>query len=147
MTTFQRESFADVIDEIKPLLEKHWQEIAHFKDIPLAPNWAGYEAAEKAGSLRIYTARKDELIGYGVFFIGNMHYATTKIATQDILFLLPEHRQGGVGYRLIRFCDEQLNAEGAQAVYHHVKHEVCDFGPLLKRMGYVAVDTIYGRRF
>jgi GNAT superfamily N-acetyltransferase len=145
--SYGQELLSDIVEELKPLLERHWEEIAHFKDVPLAPNWAAYDRAEKSGSLRVYTARKDgALIGYGVFFIGNMHYSTTKIATQDVLFLLPEHRQGGVGYRLIRFCDEQLNAEGAKVVYHHVKHAICDFGPLLERMGYVAVDTIYGRK-
>ncbi len=145
MKTYAREQMRDVLDEIKPLLTKHWEEIAHYQDIPLDPNWAGYAAASIAGSLRIFTVREDKvLIGYAVFFIGNLHYKSTKIATQDILFVLPEHR-GLTGARLIKYCDEQLKAEGAQAVYHHVK-KAHDFGPLLERMGYEAVDVVYGRR-
>lgn len=146
MKAYARESMEQVIGEIKPLLEKHWREIAHYQDIPLDPDYAAYGRADAVGSLRIFTVRDEGLlVGYAVFFIGNLHYQSTKIATQDILFVLPEHR-GLTGARLILYCDEQLQAEGAQAVYHHVK-KAHDFGPLLKRMGYEAVDVVYGRRF
>ncbi len=146
MTTYQRESIAQVRGDIEPLLVKHWEEIARFKDMPLDPHWAGYYAAEANGVLRVFTARRDgALLGYGVFFKGNLHYISSLIFTQDIFFVLPQNR-GLVGARLLMFCDEQLSAEGAQAVYHHVKKSH-DFGPVLERMGYEAVDTIYGRRF
>ena len=95
----------------------------------------------------MYTVRKDrELIGYGVFFLGpNRHYKQSIQAAQDILFVHPAYRFGRIGYRLIAFCDEQAKAEGAQAIYHHVK-AAHDFGPLLKRLGYETVDLIYARR-
>ena len=145
MTTFQRETFAQVIEEIKPLLDKHWEEIAHFHDIALDPNYAMYRKAEEAGKLRVFTARKDgALVGYAVFITGNLHYQSTSTAMQDILFLLPEHR-GFTGYRLIKFADSELAKEGVQITYHHVK-VAHDFGPLLERMGYVPVDIIYARR-
>lgn len=143
MTTFHVEHAADVMAEIKPLLDKHWCEIAHFKDVPLDPDYDAYLLAERRGVLRIFTARTDRLIGYAVFFIGNLHYKTSRIATQDILFLLPEFR-GFTGYRLIRFCDEELTKEGIDVIYHHVKLKH-DFSPLLIHQGYVAVDTIYAR--
>lgn len=146
MTVYQRETLADVREDISPLLVKHWEEIARFKDVPLDPNWDGYAAAERNGVLRVFTARRDgALLGYGVFFRGNLHYRSSVLFTQDIFFVLPQHR-GIVGARLLRYCDEQLQAEGAQAVYHHVKTHL-DWGPVLERMGYEKVDTIYGRRF
>lgn len=145
MKTFARESVAQVLDEIKPLLEKHWEEIAHFKDIPLDPDYSAYENGEKAGRIRVFTARHDGvLVGYAVFYLGNLHYKSTATAAQDILFVLPEHR-GMTGYRLIEYCDNQLRSEGIKVVYQHVK-VAHDFGPLLKRMGYVAVDNLYARR-
>jgi N-acetylglutamate synthase-like GNAT family acetyltransferase len=57
----------------------------------------------------------------------------------------PEYRSTGAGPDLIRYCDEQLRADGCQAVYHHVK-AAHNFGPLLKRMGYELVDLIYAKR-
>ena len=145
MKTYQRETVAHVMDEIKPLLEKHWEEIAHFKDIPLDPDYSVYTQAEMFDKIRVFTVRCDSvLIGYAVFYIGSLHYKSTKTATQDILFLLPEHR-GLTGCRLIEYCDNQLKSEGIEVVYQHVK-VAHDFGPLLRAMGYEEVDTIWAKR-
>ena len=143
---YQRESVAAVFEEIKPLLALHWEEIAHYQDIPLDPDYDSYLALDKTGRIRVYTVRKEGvLIGYSVFFLGNLHYRSTKIASQDILFVLPEYRGGGVGFRFIRYCDTQLESEGVTVVYHHVKVKH-DFGRLLVHLGYEPIDTIYGRR-
>ena len=135
---------ADLFSETIPILEKHYLEIAHYQDIELNPDWDFYLSAPQ---VRVYTVRKDrELIGYGVFFLGpNRHYKQSIQAAQDILFVHPAYRFGRIGYRLIAFCDEQAKAEGAQAIYHHVK-AAHDFGPLLRRQGYEMVDVIYARR-
>ena len=148
MTTYAREPYAAVIDEIKPLLHEHWQEIATYQDIPLDPDYPAYEMAEQHGRLRIFTARRDGvLVGYGVLFVGNLHYKSSRIATQDILFVLPEHRLGRVGFGLVRFLDAQLKAEGVQVVYQHVKLAHPALGRVLSHVGYEPVETIYARRF
>lgn len=143
MIEFARELVSDVEDEIKPLLSAHWQEIAHYLDIPLDPDWEFYRTAK---TIRVYTARANRvLVGYAVFFISpNRHYKASIQAVQDILFVLPEYR-GRTGFRLIRYCDEQLKLEGAQVVYQHVKVKH-DFGPLLKTLGYEPVDIIHAKR-
>lgn len=132
-------------EEALPLLDLHYKEIAHYLDIPLKPNFEGYFNAEDSGALRVFTARKEgKLIGYAIFFLKhNLHYSSSLQAAQDILFLHPGHR--GTGGRFIKWCDTQLQAEGVQAVYHHVK-AAHNFGPLLERMGYSLVDHIYARR-
>jgi GNAT superfamily N-acetyltransferase len=142
--TYQREQVSDVLSEIKPLLEMHWREIAHYQDIPLEPDWTAYK--EHPG-VRVFTARlNNELTGYVVFILSrSKHYQSSFQAHQDILYLHPEHRAGRTGYKLIKYCDEQLRAEGVQVVYHHAK-VAKDFGRLLMAIGYEAVDTIYGRR-
>jgi GNAT superfamily N-acetyltransferase len=146
---FQRETLTEaILDEAMPLLEMHYKEIAHYLDIPLVPDRAQYLKMEELGSLRLFTIRDDAgtFHGYAVYFVRhNIHYSTSKQAVQDILFLNPEHRKGRVGYRFIAWCDEQLKLEGVQVVYHHVK-TAHNFGPMLERMGYQAIDIIYGRR-
>jgi GNAT superfamily N-acetyltransferase len=126
-----------------------WQEVAHYGDIPLAPDWSMYRAMEDSGALRCYTARlHGELIGYAVFFVRqNMHYSFSKQAVQDVLFVDKHYRRGTVGTRLIRYADAMLQGESVQVVYHHVKNKPeLDFGPLLKRLGYEPIDTIWGKR-
>jgi GNAT superfamily N-acetyltransferase len=144
--TYQREKFPDVIEEMKPLLLNHWREIATWQDIPLSPNYAAYQAAEDRDVLRMFTVRNDgELIGYCVFFIGNIHYTTHKHATQDILFILPDYRGKSAGYRLISYADGQLQAEGVDVIRQHVKL-AHNFGPLLEKLGYRTTEVIYEKR-
>lgn len=136
-----------VLEEIKPLLLAHWQEIARYPDIPLEPDWEQYRKAEVSRALRIFTARiAMQLIGYAVYFVTpGLHYKSTVQATQDILFLAKDYRRGGVGRDLIRHADHVLRVQGVKVVYHHVKARH-NFGPLLERDGYELVDLIYGKR-
>jgi GNAT superfamily N-acetyltransferase len=141
---YQRELVANVLGELKPLLERHYREIAHYQDIPLDPDYGFYADAPH---IRMFTVRDEgKLIGYGLFHVSrNKHYMGSLQAVQDILFILPEYRGTVTGPRLIRYCDEQLRAEGCQVVYQHVK-TAHNFGPLLERQGYELVDLIYAKR-
>lgn len=144
MIAFARECVSDVEAEIRPLLDAHYAEIAHYQDIPLLPDWAFYRAAK---TVRVFTARdQGDLFGYAVFFVApNRHYTSSVQALQDILFIHPDYRGALLGRRFIDWCDQQLKAEGAQVVYQHVK-KAHDFGPLLKSIGYEEVETIWARR-
>lgn len=146
--TLQREAFADVIAEARPLLVEHWLEIAHYQDIPLAVNEPGYSRIDAAGLLRIYTARRGKvLVGYACFLVdSNSHYMTSKQAKQDVLYVERSSRGAFVGIRLLKFADAALKAEGVQVVYHHVKLSHPALGVLLKHQGYEPIETIYGRR-
>jgi len=143
---FQQESIAECFDEAMPLMEEHWEEIAHYKDVPLEPDYEFYLAAETAALLRVYTARNDEgkLIGYAVYFIRRApHYKSVVYGVQDVLFISKGHR--GTGGRFILWCDEQLKLDGVNFVFHHIKAKH-NFGKLLERLGYNLIDLIYSRR-
>lgn len=146
---FARETVcAEFLEEMRPLLERHYHEIAHYQDIKLEPNFAKYIDMDRAGNLRVFTARDEErkLIGYGVFFVThNMHYQGSLQASQDIIFIEKSTRGRGMGRDFINWCDFQLRNEGVQVVYHHVKQKH-NFGPMLETLGYQLVDLIYGRR-
>lgn len=145
--TFKRETAnSELFHELMPLLEKHYHEIAHYKDIPLDPDFEQYEKLEQIDALRAFIARDDlgVMVGYAVYFIRhNIHYRSSKQALQDILFIDPERR--GFGAKFILWCDKQLRAEGVQITYHHVK-AAHNFGAMLERLGYRLVDLIYTRR-
>ena len=143
--TFSRESVGSVINDIAPLIKLHWQEVAHYKDIPLEPDWTKYKEIEQIGMLRVFTVREgSELIGYCVFFINkNLHYKSTVQALQDVVFIRKEKR--GFGKRFMSWCDEELRSEGVSVIHQHIK-KAHNFGPMLERMGYELVDLIYARR-
>lgn len=133
--------------ELMPLLVLHWAEIAHWKDIPLEPDWEAYYAVLASGALRAFTFRETGLLkGYGVFVVKeSIHYRSSKQASQDIIWVAPEYRKQMLGARFIQWCDEQLALEGVEVVHHHVKL-AHDFGKTLERLGYEAVETIYSKR-
>lgn len=144
--TFREEKIADSLEEAKPLLAKHWKEIAHYQDIPLDPDYEIYIKMESIGVLRAFTCRDvdSKMIGYAVFLIKpHMHYKTCLMAYQDIIYIEPSRR--GVGGFFMRWLDEQLKTLGVQVVSQHVK-SAHNFGPILERMGYELQDLIYTKR-
>lgn len=144
---FARETVGDVRDEMLPLIQIHYREIASFQDIELCPDFQLYEAAEKMDAIRIYTVRSEtegELVGYAIFFIRHHpHYKNSLQATQDLLFIHPDHR--GPGMKFVSYCDEQLKNDHVDVVYHLVTTRF-DFSPILKRLGYEKNETIYAKR-
>lgn len=138
---------AAIIDAARPLLRRHYEEVAAYKDIPLDPDWEMYTKAEQAGLLCAFVVRdRGVLKGYAVYFLRqNPHYKTSLQATQDVLFLDASLRGGSVSGLFIQWCDEQLAARGVQVVYHHVKF-TRDFGARLSRLGYAPIEVIWGKR-
>lgn len=157
---FAREALDDALwDEALPLLQAHYAEVAHFKDIPLDPDRSVYAEAEHAGILRVFTARMPlfsqrnglkplqsaPLMGYAVFFVRpNPHYCGSLQAVQDVIYVAPNMR-GLASWKFVRYCDDALAMEGVQAIYQHLKASK-DWGKVLERMGYELVDQIYARR-
>lgn len=145
--TYQRELFSSVIDEAMPLLVLNWDEIETHKHIPLDVDVETYCKLQDADLLRIFTVRKDEiLIGYACFVVAtSMHHRGSKQARQDVVFVLPEYRRANIGIGLIKFCDEQLQAEGVQMVYQFVKR-TRDFSAVLAHLGYEQIETVHAKR-
>jgi len=142
MIKFQTERVTDVLDEIKPLLEAHWREIAPYQDqFPLRPDYEKYKMLDAAGMAHVVTARSDgELIGYSISFVmPHLHYQDCIIAMNDILFLKNEYRRGTTGKKLIAFAEQDLQKRGVHRMIIHVKTQH-DFSPLLVRMGFTETE-------
>lgn len=149
---FAAERLTDTLwAELIPLLIAHYHEVAHFKDIALAPDRAGYQRIWDAGMLRIYTARKDaRLIGYMVGFITpSLHYCPKVFFNQDILFVAKQWRGSRIGVDLIGFAHQRMRDEdGVDVCFQHTKSKPeLNIGPMLCRLlGYEEVDIIYAKR-
>lgn len=148
MIKFQIEAYGlSIIEDIKPLIQLHYEEIALHQDlIPLDPDWEKYKRLADQGMLFIATARdQDVLVGYSVFFIiDHMHYRSTRMASNDVLFLHPKYRTGMTGVRLIKFCEAELAKQKVVKVMWHIKF-AHDFRKILYRLGYNDEDAIVGK--
>lgn len=144
---FALENLGNVKEDIKPLIEEHWKEIALDKGaIKLNPDWDAYGAYDFIGSLRVYTAREDgQLMGYFVVLVSrSLHYKDHTFANNDIIFLKKEARQGLTGFKLIKYAVQQLEAEGVSKIHINTKiHQ--PFDVVLERLGFNCIERIYSK--
>lgn len=148
MLRYQQEFLSTCLEDFKPMLEKHWEEIALYQDsIKLNPDYDKYYALEELSILKTFTARDDgKPVGYIVFIVdANLHYQDTVWAKMDILYIAPEYRNARVGMRLIQFAEDYLKDDGVDVVMLGTKSHK-SFGRLLQFMGYSEVETYYGKR-
>lgn len=147
---FAQENLAATYDELWPLFERHKAEVAPFPDWTLNPNKKRYLEVELAGCLRLYTVRQlEQLIGYVVFIVGaHPHYIDQTVATADILYVVPEHRNGRIGKILCEYAREALVSEGfIDAIVHRTKVlKKLYIGRLYKSLGMVPLDESWVER-
>lgn len=144
---YQQEFLLTVVEDAKPLLEKHWEEIAVNKGvIKLNPDWDAYYDLEQNGLLKIFTAREDtKLIGYFVVIVRkHIHYKDHLFAANDIIYLSPEYRKGMIGAKLIKFAEKCLKEDGVSVLLINTKTHK-PFDNLLSWLGFKHVESIYSK--
>lgn len=144
---YQEEFYGEVVEDIKPLIAKHWEEIALHKDkIQLNPDWEVYEALNNIDRLRIYTARLDgELIGYFIVLLHkHMHYTDHVYALNDIIYIKPEKRGSTLAYRLIKYVEKELVDSGVSVLMINMKTHA-PFDSLLEGCGFKNVERVYSK--
>lgn len=148
MIVYQQEFLCTCLEEFKPMLDKHWEEIALHKDsIKLNPDYEKYQVLEDIGMLKVFTARDDgKPVGYAIFMCdSHIHYKDTLWAKMDILYILPEYRNARVGMRLIKFAESCLTEDGVDVIMLGTKTHK-SFARLLEYMGYSETETFYSKR-
>ena len=109
---------------VMELLKEHHEELGvHKAEIPLDPDFDGYRALEECGRLRAFTARADgRLVGYITYVLGPaLHYRSSYHAVEDLIFLEPEHRRGGLGSRLLIEGEKAVLELARAAGYPYVR--------------------------
>lgn len=144
---YKIESVTDCLEEIKPLLEDHYKEVAMYQDkILLNPDYEQYIELDAAGMVHLVTARDEgTLIGYFISFIlPHMHYQDHKYAVNDILFIEESYRKAEVGLKLFQFVEEALKEEGVSVIIIHMKTAI-PFDSLCLGLGYDYAERNYSK--
>ena len=148
MITFQAESFEHTLDELRPILDVHYLELAMHQDkIPLAPQFDVYIANERINQLLFFTVRDDNrLVGYFIGFISpGLHYSETVTCKMDIFFIHPDYRgEGNIGLKMFRNLEQELRRRKVQHWFVGCKLKA-DAGPLFRRMGFEPIETYYSK--
>ena len=145
--TIAVESLEAVVEESRPLLQDHWEEIALNKDkIKLEPDWPVYFALASEGRLGLYTARDEgKLVGYFVVTVSqHPHYAKNIFAENDVVFLKKEYRKTGVGAMMIRFAEQDLRKKGVSVLSINTKvHQ--PFDNLMEALDFSLIERKYSK--
>ena len=143
-----RESYAEVLDDIKLLLPEHKAELALYDDIPLDPEYEVYETLDRLKQVSIYTVRvSKKLVGYAIYFVRkNPHYKGFVWATNDIVLIRKSHRRFGLGNALFSFIERDLREQGAHVIHTTAKTAHPELEMLLESRGHRHVEAGYSKR-
>jgi GNAT superfamily N-acetyltransferase len=148
MITFNCESFREVYPELKPTLDRHYEEISnHVKhDVPLNPLLNVYYEREDNGTLLTVVGRDaGAVVAYYLCFVApGLHYADCLTCTPDIFYVVPEKRSGGAGLRMFKYTESVLRQRGVKLwfVGGKVNH---DASPLFRRMGFAPSEVTFSK--
>jgi ribosomal protein S18 acetylase RimI-like enzyme len=138
--TYQREAFAAVWDEAKPLAARDWDEMIPYRTAAKqSVNVEQYAEFERRGMLRLYIVRRGTcMIGYMCFLVtpGTLHASTTMRASCTDWYIIPEERSGFAGVRLKEFAEQSLRNEGVVLMVVDVMAESDSAIRLLEGTGY-----------
>ena len=132
----------------KELLEKHWDELANYKDvIELNPDIEKYKKLQELGYVKTVSAYVDgEMVGYsGVILSPLLHYKSDIDAFVDVIYVNPDFRNTTIGIQLINKTEELAKECGASVITHHVKPDHPTLAVLLKRKKYKLAEYKYSK--
>lgn len=126
--------------EGQELTKSHHEEIGMYGDVDPDIYWY------LRNDVWVMTAREEgELVGYAVYILGSHpHYKDIKIATQDLLYLHPDHRKGLAGVRFIKFQEKCLKVMGIDRIFQSTKRSR-DLSNLYERLGYRETDIMFSK--
>ncbi len=148
MATYAVEKLENCLEELVPLLELHWEEIALHKDkIKLNPDYSRYLVLEQQGVCHTVVVRGNtkQVIGYFIsFVVPHLHYSDHLWAMNDIMFLHPDHRGGRTALKMMKFAEARLKELGVSVIQLHMKTDF-PFERLAKFCGYDKVEYNYSK--
>jgi GNAT superfamily N-acetyltransferase len=145
MITAQIEQLTPLLETLKPMFPRHWEELALNKDrVPLDPQYETYLVRDALGEVMLVTVREDgNLVGYFVGFVAPaLHYKTCLTLTMDIFYIWPEARGAGAGFHLFKAVEKEARRRGVERMFVGSKlHK--DASWLFQKLGYTEVERYY----
>ena len=104
------ERFEQVLPELHPLHQAHWQETERYRHVTgFQPDYAAMEWSSRCGQLVQFTAREaGELIGHLRVYLGKSRHSGVIFAQEDTLFVTPGKRHSLLGIWLMRYAEHAL---------------------------------------
>ena len=147
MITAHIESFKNGLEELKPLLPLHYEELALDKDVaPLDPDFDRYFLLEDAGVLLYVTLRsKGVLIGYYIGMIERgLHYRSNLECKTDIFYIEQSKRGKGGARILFDATEKELKRRGVDRWFTGCKNHK-DASQFFEKIGFKKIETYHSK--
>lgn len=154
MITAHVERLHDTMEELKPLFDPHWQELALDQDkVPLDPQYPVYFERENVGQVLLVVLREaGKVVAYFVGFVAPaLHYQTCLTLQMDIFWLHPDYRDADsltqmeahmLSMQLFEAVRDEAKRRGVQRVFYGSKlHK--DASRVFEELGMVEVERYY----
>lgn len=135
---FAVERIEDVLRELVPLHQQHWNETeGHRHSIPLDVDYEYMINAERSGRFMLFTVRapNGELVGNCMMYLTRSTHTKKWVAEEDTIFIREDHRKGRLGIKLVQYVEDVLRGFGITEIRVTVK-TVNRVGAMLQRLGY-----------
>jgi hypothetical protein len=156
MITAHVERLQDNLEELKPLFDPHWQELALNQDkVPLDPQYEVYLQREAVGQVLCVVLRESgKIIAYFIGFVmPGLHNRTCLTMQMDIFWLHPDHRDGDSleqleahmhALELFQAVRDEARRRGVQRAFYGSKlHK--DAGRVFEELGMIEVERYYSQ--
>lgn len=134
----------ELFEEILQLLKDHKDEISSLGE-RLNPNILGYTKMYHQDFYRIIVARDDDnkIIGYISYIIyEHPHHRGTRVAHQDMVYLVKSSRKGFNALSLIKKSEEIIKESNIKYIIQHSSLKN-DISKLFERLKYKECDRVF----
>lgn len=142
------ESLAENLEELKPLLPLHYEELALDQEkVPLDPQYEVYLEREARGELLFVLVRGEgkAIVGYFIGFIApGLHYQTCLTCTMDIFYIKQGARGNQLGVKLFQFVERELRSRGVDRWFVGSKWHK-DASKLFEYLAFEKVEVYYSK--
>lgn len=144
------ERLRDLVPEIHPLHELHWQETEKYRHgLLLSLDYQQMCAWERTGRLIQFVVRAPggQLVGQCRMYLAKSMHAAALVAEEDTLFIHPDYRGQLLGVRLLRYVERVLVKQfGVHEIRANSKL-ANNADVLMRRLKYEAVATQFAKVF
>lgn len=141
--TIEAVKLAHHYGELHELHRDHWQQTEKYRHgLALDVDYEAMRELERHGRLlQIVARREGAIVGHVRMYLGKSMHTSLLHATEDTLYLQPEHRGGFVAIRMMRYAERCLLALGVRSIEANSKLiSQREGGPgadvLMRRLGY-----------
>ncbi len=146
MISAQIESFARAIPELERIFPVHHAELALYQNrMPMVWQYAEYIQAENEGKLVLATVRLDSrIVAYYLCDIGfPRHFASTRAAIMDGIYVHPDYRGRGLILPLMRCIEKELRRRRIDIWYSSYKTDkALKLDRVYREFGFTPSDTV-----